>query len=341
MVILPAIFDLVGTALAKVGLMYTSVSVYQLIRSSVIVFCAIFNIFLLKKTIRAYMWLGIFAITVAMVLISASSIMFTDGPKAETTAHNNPTFGILILLASCLVASLQYVFEEKVMSDMQTPPLVLVGMEGVWGTVLMWGCVFPWAHWLPGPDKGSLENVYDSWVMIQNNPNIQLVLFGFFITVMLYNVCGILITKLGSSMWHTILDNFRPVSVWVTDILLFYVFTHRRFGEAWTTASYIEAAGLVVLLLGTAIYQGKIKITGLSYEEVQPCDMLPVVTPQFGPSPMISPSLRYTAGDLVYSSSPALLPNGLLPTTMPQHHGDSKAPLLYFVPDDNDGPSAA
>ena len=142
-------------------------------------------------------------------------------------------------------------------------------------------------------------------------------------------------------MWHTILDNFRPVSVWVTDILLFYVFTHRRFGEAWTTASYIEAAGLVVLLLGTAIYQGKIKITGLSYEEVQPCDMLPVVTPQFGPSPMISPSLRYTAGDLVYSSSPALLPNGLLPTTMPQHHGDSKAPLLYFVPDDNDGPSAA
>jgi len=63
MVILPAIFDLIGTALAKVGLMYTSVSVYQLIRSSVIVFCAIFNIFLLKKTIRAYMWLGIFAIT--------------------------------------------------------------------------------------------------------------------------------------------------------------------------------------------------------------------------------------------------------------------------------------
>ena len=38
--------------------------------------------------------------------------------------------------------------------------------------------------------------------------------------MMLYNICGILITKLGSSMWHTILDNFRPVSVWVTDILL-------------------------------------------------------------------------------------------------------------------------
>ena len=87
MVIIPAVFDLIGTALAKVGLMYTSVSVYQLIRSSVIIFCAIFNIFLLKKKIRgqcdcpclslvphvfigcsaAFMWLGIFAITVSMV----------------------------------------------------------------------------------------------------------------------------------------------------------------------------------------------------------------------------------------------------------------------------------
>jgi len=269
-----------------------------------------------------------------MILISASSILASDGPKATSSTHNDPLFGILILLGSCLVASLQYVFEEKVMSDLQTPPLVLVGMEGIWGTILMWGCVFPWAHWLPGSDKGSLENVYDSWVMIQNNQDIQIVLFGFFITVMLYNVCGILVTKLGSSMWHTILDNFRPVSVWVTDLLLFYVFTKGVFGEAWTTSSYIEAAGLVVLLLGTAIYQGKIRISGLNYDEVKPCDMLPICTPQFGPSPMISPSLRYTGGDLVYSTSPALLPTGLLPTTLQEHGNNTKAPLLYFVPDE-------
>ena len=141
---------------------------------------------------------------------------------------------------------------------------VLVGMEGVWGTVLMWGSVFPWAYILPGSDNGSLENVYDSWVMIkvvitlhltchcpivlsvvpsQNSQSIQFVLFGFFITVMLYNVCGILVTKLGSSMWHTILDNFRPVSVWVTDLLLFYAITNGVFGEAWTPFSFIQLAG--------------------------------------------------------------------------------------------------
>jgi len=340
MVIIPAIFDLIGTALAKVGLMYTSVSVYQLIRSSVIIFCALFNIFLLKKTIRAYMWLGILAITISMALISASSLL-GGPPKAATSTHDDPLFGILILLGSCVVASLQYVFEEKVMTDLSTPPLVLVGMEGVWGTVLMWGTVFPWAYILPGSDNGSLENVYDSWVMIQNSTEIQIVLFGFFVTVMLYNVCGILITKLGSSMWHTILDNFRPVSVWGMDLILFYAITHGVFGEAWTTMSYVQLAGMCILILGTLIYQGKVKIKGLSYEEVRTEDMMPVCTPQFGPSPMVSPSLRFTNNTLVYSNSPNLLPGGGLPTMsghIGAHHTmderpDGKEPLLYFVPD--------
>lgn len=133
-------------------------------------------------------------------------------------------------------------------------------------------------------------------------------------------------------MSHTILDNFRPVSVWITQLLLFYVFTHKTFGEAWTNCSYVEAAGLGVLLLGTAIYQGKIQIKGLSYEEVPEHDAMPICTPQFGPSPMVSPSLRYTHGDLMYARSPA--PTGLLPTVRPQDNGeDLKSALLYFVPE--------
>merc|ERR1712216_1125126 len=111
-----------------------------------------------------------------------------------------------------------------------------------------------------------------------------------------YNICGILVTRLGSSMWHTILDSFRPVSVWVTDLLLFYVFCHHMFGEPWTICSYIQLAGVAVLLLGTAIYQGKIHIKGLSYEPLPVVDQLPIITPQFGASPMISPSLRHHDG---------------------------------------------
>jgi hypothetical protein len=34
----------------------------------------------------------------------------------------------------------------------------------------------------------------------------------------------VFITKLLSSVWHAILDNFRPVAVWAADLALFYWF---------------------------------------------------------------------------------------------------------------------
>jgi len=303
----------------------------------VTIFCAILNVTVLGKKIRGFEGLGVFLITVSMVLISISSLLSDD---SSATAATNPLQGILFLLGSCMVAAAQYVYEEKVMTECNCPPLVMVGMEGFWGTVFMWGAVFPWAYIINGPDKGSMENVFDSFQMIQNSSEIQGMLFGFFVTVMLYNIAGILITKLSSSMWHTILDSFRPVSVWATDLLIFYVITQHMFGEAWTTTSYIQLAGVVVLLVGTAIYQGKVRIKGLSYDALPHGEQLPVITPQFGASPMISPSLRFHDGGLQYSTSPALLPtNGAAFHSTADaerpvaKHPDMKAPLLFFEKD--------
>ena len=56
------------------------------------------------------------------------------------------------------------------MVDDSAEPLLIVGMEGFWGLVIMVSIVFPWAALLPGADQGEcLENVADSWVMIQNS----------------------------------------------------------------------------------------------------------------------------------------------------------------------------
>ena len=56
-----------------------------------------------------------------------------------------------------------------------------------------------------------------------------------------------------SSVWHAILDNFRPITVWVTDLFIFY-YINPLFGEVWTQYSYLQIVGMAVLLYGTAIY---------------------------------------------------------------------------------------
>lgn len=146
------------------------------------------------------------------------------------------------------------------------PPLVVVGMEGVWGTLLMPLVVFPWAYILPGSDvDGCFENVLDAYVMLQHSSSIQIILAIFTFTVFLYNIFCIYVTYLLDSVWHSILDNFRPVSVWGTDLLLFYVITGGEFGESWGNGSWLQLAGLILLFLGTAVYNSTIKLPYFDY----------------------------------------------------------------------------
>jgi len=68
-------------------------------------------------------------------------------------------------------------------------------------------------------------------------------------------------------VWHAILDNFRPISIWATQLVI-YSFTDGAHGEKWTRGSYLQLAGLGVMLLGTAIYNGTVEIPGMEAEDL-------------------------------------------------------------------------
>lgn len=52
------------------------------------------------------------------------------------------------------------------------PPLVVIGCEGLWGTVLSILVVYPLAYLMPGQDNGSFENPFDAFAMITNSPQL-------------------------------------------------------------------------------------------------------------------------------------------------------------------------
>ena len=75
----------------------------------------------------------------------------------------------------------------------------------------------------------------------------------YFFTIFFYNLFAVLVTFMLSSVWHAILDNFRPITVWGADLFIFY-YINPLFGEMWTQYSYLQVGGMAVLLYGTAIY---------------------------------------------------------------------------------------
>jgi hypothetical protein len=165
---------------------------------------------------------------------------------------------------------LRYAFEEKVMSmDVSAPPLLLIGMEGFWGTVVCAFVLYPLCYALPGADVGgTMENPYDTIAMMQNSKPLQNMFFLYFLSIFFYNMLAVLVTFMLNSVWHAILDNFRPITVWGTDLFIFYYIT-TSFGEKWTVWSWLQLAGMAVLLYGTAVYNapnsGSIKLQGEWY----------------------------------------------------------------------------
>ena len=46
----------------------------------------------------------------------------------------------------------------------------------------------------------------------------------FIVTVTVYNCMAVYVTRYLSAIWHAILDNFRPITVWIVDLSIFYFF---------------------------------------------------------------------------------------------------------------------
>lgn len=253
---IPAVFDLAATALCMMGLQYLDVSIYQMLRGSGIIFVALMKQHVLKEHLHKFHWVGVFFNVVSVVIVGATALLASGGEGGSTgnVTSAQTLMGVLLMMAGAFVQAVQFVFEEHVMKmDIPAPPLLLIGMEGFWGTVLSITVMYPLGYFLPGSDHGSYEDPFNTWAMLMNSRNIQIAFVIYFFTIFFYNLFAVLVTFELSSVWHAILDNFRPITVWITDLFIYY-YISPSFGEVWTPYSYLQIVGMGVLLYGTAVY---------------------------------------------------------------------------------------
>jgi drug/metabolite transporter (DMT)-like permease len=170
---IPSIFDLGATVLCMMGLQYIDVSIYQLLRGSGIIFVALMKQHVLGDPLYRFQWVGVVWNVMSVFLVGGTAILNED-PEEENTQSGSALLGVLLVMAGAVVQAMQFVFEEKVMTmDIPSPPLLLIGMEGLWGTFLCLFVVYPLAYYLPGSDHGSYEDFHNTWHMITHSPVIQ------------------------------------------------------------------------------------------------------------------------------------------------------------------------
>lgn len=141
-------FDICGTTLMNVGLLYTPVSIYQMTRSALVLFVGFFSVIYLNRKLSKAQFAALGLVTLGVFIVGMSGMFKPDqqpevGSQAEKEA-SQVLLGIALILfaqvlfvpfyASCLWAYVniarldstasQFVIEEKIMTRYSVEPLV-------------------------------------------------------------------------------------------------------------------------------------------------------------------------------------------------------------------------
>lgn len=246
----PTLFDLFATACGTTGLLYTTVSVYQMLRGAQLIFAALLSILFLGRRLDKYNWAGIGLAISGIALVGAANIMGESSPASKADIK----FGVIIIIAGQVLQASQVVLEEYLLQNLRMSSIRVVAWEGLFGVAhcVLW--VLPLAYFLPGRDHGRLEESVDSLYMCAHSWKVALVLLGDMTAMLAYNVCGMQVTQSLSAVHRVILETLRTLCVWIIDLFLFYFVTKGGFGERWTPYSFLQAAGFVLLVAGTLTY---------------------------------------------------------------------------------------
>jgi drug/metabolite transporter (DMT)-like permease len=266
---IPSIFDLIASTLMTFGLIYINVSVFQMLRGSMVIFSAILSIIFLKRHIHAYEWFSIGITTIALVCIGTAGIFIpTVGQTEEEEFTASQKFlGCVLVILSQLVQAGQIVTEEFILKDINMPALEIVGWEGILGLVMMILIACPFAYICPGSDPsplgGSLENIFDSFHQLFHSSEVALIASIFLVAVMLYNIFGMLVTSISSAVNRTILEAVRTLLIWI--FMLICAAAGAPFGEYWVAWSWLELGGFILLISSSLMYNAIIKLPFFKY----------------------------------------------------------------------------
>jgi drug/metabolite transporter (DMT)-like permease len=281
LVAIPAGLDLLATACSCIGIMYIPASVWQMLKGSALIFCAILSIFFLKRKMYAFNWLGIFLCVVGIASVGLANVLGAKGEDASGQKDiGTLLFGMALTLFGQIVQAAQVIAEEWLMKDVDLPSVQIIGFEGLWGILMMLLVVYPVLWILPGSDGGHAEDPVDTIVMVWNSGPLMCCVVTYLISCGTFNITGIQVTAALSAVHRMMMDASRTMVIWAFGLYVHYqVSPTSKFGESWNDYSCMQLVGFVVLVVGQAIYGGVLKLPILSYPTLPPADPTEFTSP--------------------------------------------------------------
>jgi hypothetical protein len=254
MVAIPSALDMVSTALSTYGTHWISLSLAFIFKGGRVVFAAMLTVVLLKRRLYAYHWTAV-GLCIVGLTVAASSQLFVQPSSAR---------GVCLVLGSELFKGLRVVVEERLMKSNKFNPAFLVGIEGLYGTIVFTITLIVVWLGIEGSDGGSFENLPDTLFRISNSTRLIVLISLFPIITCITSVVSAIVTKNLSAVHNGLISVIRVGILWVVELILYYAladkFLANQLGEPWTRYSALKLVGFVIVLFSTLLYDEDIKI---------------------------------------------------------------------------------
>lgn len=148
-------FDIIGTSLMMVGLTLIPASIYQMLRGMIIIVTAVMSILFLNRKLFRHHWTSVAVIFTGVAIVGISAVIKTSGEEVHP-------MGLVLMVMAQLFTGGLFIVEEKLLGDYYLDPLMVVGLEGLWGFLMTCIILLISGYINCGPSElcyyGTLEN---------------------------------------------------------------------------------------------------------------------------------------------------------------------------------------
>jgi drug/metabolite transporter (DMT)-like permease len=145
-----------------------------MMRGAEMLFAALFAVTFLGRRLNRLHAAGLAACVVGISAVGAASLLSGEGSRTRVVPPAEMALGMALIILSQAVQAGQLTFEDHFMSGgagLNLDPLLIVGWEGVLGTVAMAGLLLPLVAVLPGADgdgvhEDSRDTLHVSWCFL-------------------------------------------------------------------------------------------------------------------------------------------------------------------------------
>ncbi|KAL7020401.1 hypothetical protein ACKWTF_011513 [Chironomus riparius] len=236
----PAVLNLLSSSLILFGIILTNSFSLQIISCTSIISVVFLSICIFKRNLKFYEWIGLILIIFGLLVI---------GFYQSKEHVKDELLGDIMIAVGQFLAACQYIYEEAVIVRLDIPPLQFVGLEGIFGFIILTIFMFP-LEFFPLLEifnginsSNTVVNNLDAVAQIYNEPLLLVPLFIFMLSVGFYAFSGIYLTKELSAITRMVFDALRIIIVWAFSVAL-----------SWQEYNSIQIAGFLMVIIGNCIF---------------------------------------------------------------------------------------